>query len=104
VLRRARPSSSVALVASMSLVNLGGPGWISDVFSLDIIVNQERTISCHSLLFQEKCPVSSFTMFQDGCYSFVRLAGIVIRDVHWLSQDCPPRGLYCAPQRDWVAI
>mmetsp|Transcript_14234 Transcript_14234/g.23260 ORF Transcript_14234/g.23260 Transcript_14234/m.23260 type:complete len:332 (+) Transcript_14234:976-1971(+) len=63
----------------MSLVNLGGPGWISDVFSLDIIVNQERTISCHSLLFQEKCPLVSSLETFTGYLKIVPPEGCTVR-------------------------
>jgi len=43
--------------AKMSLFNFGGPGWFNDVFEVEIKVDDSRTTTCHSLLFQETCPL-----------------------------------------------
>jgi len=42
----------------MSLFNLGGPGWFSDVFTVELELSSERVIETHSMLFHEKCKVS----------------------------------------------
>ncbi len=43
----------------MDVLNLGGPGWIKDVFSIEISVDSDRVMKCHSLLFQDTCPLVS---------------------------------------------